>query len=150
MTAVGSADIHRLAEAMRRSGQDADATTQQVLIEEANYLLTEMEIRVPVDKGNLRRSLSVTIDGDKIKVGPTAPYAGYVEFGTAPHEIRPKKSDGVLRFQVNGRWVYAKVVQHPGTKAQPFVRPAFEEWKKRLGPLVAEANVKTLVDNYRA
>lgn len=150
MTSVGSADVAKLAEALRKNARDSEATTQRVLIESANFLLTEMEVRVPVDTGELRESLSVRVEGDRVLVGPTAGHAAYVEFGTAPHEIRPKKADGVLRWSQGGNTYYAKVVRHPGTKAQPFVRPAFEAWVDTLGPLVAEANVKNLKDHYDA
>ena len=137
--------MQRLAEALRRSGHDAQATTQRVLIESANFLLTEMEVRVPVDSGVLRRSLGVRVEGDRILVGPSAPYASYVEFGTKPHDISPKKSGGTLRFQVKGQWVYAKVVHHPGTRAQPFVQPAFDAWVDSMAKAVGEENVKNIV-----
>jgi HK97 gp10 family phage protein len=146
--AIGSADITRLAEALRQSGQDAEATTQRVLVEVANFILTEMEVRVPVDTGELRQSLRVQVVGDTVRIGPTAEHGVYVEFGTRPHVIRPKNPDGVLAFTVNGRKVFAKVVNHPGTKAQPFVRPAFQAWVDRLGGMVEEANVKVLKENY--
>lgn len=145
MTSVGSADINRLAEALRRSGHDAEATTQRVLIESANFLLTEMEARVPVDTGDLRRSLGVRVEGNRILVGPSAPYAPYVEFGTAPHDIKPKAGHKALKFMVNGHPVYAKIVHHPGTKAQPFVRPAFEAWAASLGAVVGQANVDNIL-----
>jgi HK97 gp10 family phage protein len=143
VTSVGSADINRIAEALRETGRQSYATTHEVLVQSANFLLTEMEARVPVGKtGALKRSLGVRVEGDRVIVGPLDnPYAAYVEFGTAPHEIRPKNPDGVLRFQINGRWVFAKVVHHPGTKPEPFVRPAFEAYVKMLGPEVAQANV---------
>ena len=148
MTAVGSADISRLAEALRRSGQESHATTMSVLIEVANYILTEMEIRVPVDTGELRNSLSVQVMGDRVRIGPTAEHGAYVEFGTAPHEIRPKTATGSLRVTIHGRVIFAKVVNHPGTKAQPFVLPSFEAWVDSLGGMVAEANVKVIRDHY--
>ena len=150
MSAVASADITRIAEALRATGKDSDATTRRVLIESANFLLVEMESRVPVDSGALRASLGVRFEGDKIVVGPDVPYASYVEFGTAPHQIKPKTADGVLRFQVNGQTVYARVVNHPGTRAQPFVRPAFDAWVATLGRDVAEANVKVFRDEARS
>lgn len=149
MTAVASADINGIAEALRRTGKDSEATTMRVLIESANFLLAEMEARVPVDSGALRKSLAVRVEGDKITVGPDTPYADYVEFGTKPHVIKPKKPGGVLRFQVNGQWVYAKVVNHPGTKAQPFVRPAFDAWVDALGENVAKANVEVFAKEAR-
>lgn len=141
MTSIASADISAIAEALRTTGKDAEATTMRVLVETANFLATEMEIRVPVDSGELRASISVRVESDKVIVGPTAPYASYVEFGTKPHEIRPKNPDGALRFKVNGEYVYAKVVNHPGTKAQPFVQPAFDAWVATLGTEVAQGNV---------
>lgn len=146
MTAVASADITALAQALRKSGKDSQATTQRVMVESANFLLTEMEIRVPVDSGELRRSLGVRVEIDRVVVGPDTPYAGYVEFGTKPHDIKPKKPGGVLVFSAGGQKVFARVVHHPGTKAQPFVQESFEAWRKAIGPEVAEANVKVITD----
>jgi len=147
VTTVASADITRLANAMRESAHDANITTQQVMIESANYLLSEMQARVPVDTGELRSSLTVKVEQNRVLVGPTAAYAPYVEFGTKPHEIKPKNAGGVLVFNVGGRKVFAKKVNHPGTKAQPFVRPAYEAWVGSVAPLVGKANVKNLVEN---
>jgi hypothetical protein len=48
----------------------------------------------------------------------------YVINGTRPHVIRPRRPGGVLRFTVNGRVVYARYVNHPGTKANDFPRKA--------------------------
>lgn len=38
---------------------------------------------VPVDTGNLRASISRTVDGLTAEIGPTANYGAYVEFGTS-------------------------------------------------------------------
>lgn len=51
----------------------------------------------------------------------------YVLNGTRPHVIRPRKKGGVLRFVVDGQVVYAKLVNHPGTKANPFLQRALRE-----------------------
>lgn len=150
MTAVGSADISRLADALRRTSQESGITTQQVLIESANHILAEMEARVPVDTGNLRTSLGIRVGSRSVTIGPNetiAPYAGFVEFGTKPHIIRPKTPGGVLAFKIGNRQVFAKVVHHPGTKAQPYVRPAFEAWVDSLGSMAAEANAKVIRDH---
>ena len=101
MTTVASADIHALAEALKRSGKEAHATTYDVLIRSANFLLTEMQVRVPVDTGRLRESLGVRVESDRVIIGPDTPYAGYVEFGTKPHEIRSK---GGKPLGVHGGW----------------------------------------------
>lgn len=44
--------------------------------------------------------------------------------GTRPHMIFPRRPDGVLRFTVGGQVVYAKVVNHPGSKPNDFLRQA--------------------------
>lgn len=152
MGAVGQADISRLADALRQTADNAQITTQQVLIQSANQILAEMEALVPVDTGKLRTSLRIKVDPDRVTIGPNediANYGGYVEFGTKPHTIRPKTPGGVLVFKMNGRTVYTKKVRHPGTKAQPFVRPAFEAWVDSLGTMAAEANIKVLKDGAR-
>jgi len=145
MTVVGTADIDRLAEALRRTAKESDITTQEVLVTSANHILAEMESRVPVKTGNLRQSLGVKVESNKVIIGPNihqAPYAPYVEFGTQPHDIKPKKPGGVLVFTINGTKVFTKLVHHPGTQAQPYVEPAFEAWVDSLGTMAAEANVK--------
>lgn len=143
MSSVGSADIERLANALRESGRQAHATTQSVIIEAANYLVTEMEIRVPVKTGELRDSIGVRVESQRVIVGPTASHAPYVEFDTKPHKITAKPGSA-LSFMVGGNRVTVRSVNHPGTTAQPFVRPAFVAWVDSLGPMVAEANVKII------
>lgn len=46
----------------------------------------------------------------------------YVEYGTPRHLILPKKKDGVLRFEMDGKIVFARAVDHPGIKEMGFVR----------------------------
>ena len=47
----------------------------------------------------------------------------YVVSGTRPHTIRPVRAQA-LRFTVGGRVVFASVVHHPGTEANPFLQRA--------------------------
>lgn len=60
-------------------------------------------------------------------IGTDVFYAAYVNDGTRPHVIRPKRRGGRLRFNVGGRVVYARVVNHPGTRARPFLDRALRE-----------------------
>lgn len=52
------------------------------------------------------------------------PAALYVTGGTRPHIIRPRRPGGVLRFTVNGQVVYARYVNHPGTRRNDFLKDA--------------------------
>ena len=83
--------------------------------------------------GTLTRSIRATM----LEQGPghatgqiaaLAKYASFVEEGTAPHDIEPKRADGYLAWEnpeSQGDWHFAKLVHHPGTKAMPFMGPAY-------------------------
>lgn len=145
-THAASADLSRLAEALEESGQRAQVTTEQVIRDAAEYILAEMMSRVPVSTGKLRNSLGIRQVGTAVIIGPNlekAPYAPYVEFDTKPHVIKAKNAR-MLRFKINGRTVYARQVNHPGTKGQRFVRDSFQAWVDSIGELVAQANISVI------
>lgn len=91
----------------------------------------------PVRTGRLRSSIRAepprifSLRG-VCKVGSDLEYAGFVNDGTAPHDIRPR-SKQVLKFTVGGRTVFAKVVHHPGTRANPFLDRALREVAAQRG-----------------
>jgi hypothetical protein len=79
--------------------------------------------------GSMKASIRVSIhrgpDGDfRGVIRSTHPASIYVLNGTRPHRIFPRKPGGVLRFTVGGRVVYARYVNHPGSKANPFLQKA--------------------------
>lgn len=77
--------------------------------------------------GHLRDSIGVTTGRDEqgayADIGTDVDYALPVELGSRPHVIR-SKGDYPLRG-ADGT-VYGREVNHPGTPAQPFLRPAVE------------------------
>jgi len=144
MTSVASADISRLADALKQTAQQSGVTTQEVLVQSANHILAEMEAKTPVKTGTLRKSLGIKVSSNKVTIGPNltqAPYAGYVEFGTKPHTILPKRGT-YLVFTIGGKKIFTKKVNHPGSAPHPYIQPAFEAWVDSLGTMAAEANVK--------
>ncbi|MFB7496094.1 hypothetical protein ACFC09_15605 [Streptomyces sp. NPDC056161] len=44
--------------------------------------------------------------------------------GTRPHLIRPRKRNGVLRFEAGGDVVFTRLVRHPGTRPNPWLQRA--------------------------
>jgi HK97 gp10 family phage protein len=87
----------------------------------------EARRRAPVDTGRLRSSIVSRAEGSGRSVGyvigTNVSYAAAVEYGTSPHVIKP----------VNKKALYwpgaahpVAQVNHPGTRAQPFLRPAIE------------------------
>lgn len=112
----------------------------------ANRVVREAKIRAPRRTSNLSRTIHVLDVTDvSAVVVASADYAEAVEFGTKPHEIRPVRRKA-LRWAAepggarltgtprkatqrgaNGGVAFARVVRHPGTRAQPFLRPGAQE-----------------------
>lgn len=90
-----------------------------------------------------RTVASVRRDVVTIRVAPTKRrwYLRLVETGTAPHVIRARRGR-VLVFQGRRGAVAVQVVQHPGARAAPWLRPAFEQQR--------EAAVRAIADGLRA
>lgn len=94
-----------------------------------------------VRTGNLRDSIGydvttatdavvATVFSDKsVKYGRIHEYGGQ----TAPHVIEPRKAN-VLAFQMGGKMVFARRVNHPGSRipARPFMRPTLAEYRDRI------------------
>lgn len=92
-------------------------------------IATQARADVPVRTGNLGRQIKegqISFTGPRTVSGSVedhADYALYVHEGSGPHVIRPRKAKA-LRFQIGGRTIFAKLVNHPGTKPRPFLRNA--------------------------
>lgn len=94
-------------------------------------MLNRARILAPVDTGRLRSSGKIVYSSffgfrPKATIIFDVDYAAFVNDGTRPHIIRPRTAKA-LRFTVGGRVVYAKVVNHPGTRAKPFLDRALRE-----------------------
>ena len=114
--------------------------TPFVLKRVARVALGLMKANVAVQTGALRSSLYAVLSGrSTLKLGSTDPKAVFIEKGTKPHVILPRRPGGVLRFSVGiapavglGRVVFTRRVHHPGTRAKPFMRPAAREAHKLI------------------
>jgi len=67
-----------------------------------------------------------------------APHALFVHWGTRPHVIKPKNKKS-LRWVSGNRFIFAKFVNHPGYKGDPYMVRAttdakdhFEKLKRQL------------------
>lgn len=62
-----------------------------------------------------------------VKVISTNPHTVLVHNGSRRHPIRPRRTGGWLRFEVGGRVVYARQVNHPGYRGDPFLTRALRD-----------------------
>lgn len=65
--------------------------------------------------------------GKSIKVISGHKASVWVHNGTPRHPIRPRKRGGVLRFVVDGQVVFARAVNHPGYRGDPYLVNALKE-----------------------
>jgi len=98
----------------------------------AREVMNRAKVLVPVDTGRLRASIRIEQRRNlalrsRYTIGSDVYYAPFVNDGTRPHIIKPRRPGGSLRFVIGGRVVYAKVVHHPGTRARPFLDRALRE-----------------------
>lgn len=100
--------------------------------------------------GSLRQSIKTHRYGNTgfvVKVNSL--YGVYVDQGTKPHVILPRYKK-MLAFKVDGKWVRAKRVNHPGTKANPFFSNAVDaanpyanqEMQNAMERVLTKINVK--------
>lgn len=87
----------------------------------------EARRRVGVKSGALKRTigsrLTPTADGFRVEIfagSPDVPYADFHHDGTKPHVILPKRGR-FLVFEKGGKTIFARKVNHPGTKPNPFL-----------------------------
>ena len=117
-------------------------TLQEFLRGASDIAYEELEKTTPKRSSYLWYSTITQQDEKSVLVKPTAFYAAFVESGTAPHIIRPKSPDGVLRFEIGGEVIFAKYVNHPGTRPTFLVKTAREATAKRVALLALEVYKK--------
>lgn len=81
-------------------------------------------------------------DPIKLTINPVDDEAGkifiYWEKGTRPHTIRARNRQA-LRFEAGGDIVFAKSVQHPGTKANEVFASQVKDWQDDFRRIIENA-----------
>jgi HK97 gp10 family phage protein len=127
---------------------------RKILNKGAKPIIAEAQRLVPVGEGDLKKSIGAIAGrgqgkGEQVYVGPRrgGRFKGFVghliEYGTAPHLIKAKAEGGLLHLLGNR---FATEVQHPGTAARPFMRPAFDTKKDEAIDII-KAECKTIILN---
>ena len=93
----------------------------------------------PVDEGRLAGSFKIQKLSDlSWKIFTNVEYAEAIEKGTAPRVIVPTRAR-VLVFVVNGKKVFTRRVNHPGSRPNPYVKRSIDATRARAGEFVNRA-----------
>ena len=90
----------------------------------------EAKLQVPVDTGRLRNSITYIVDPSPVptwvQVGTNVKYARFVELGTKRHFPPPGALGRWAKKHGMNAYALARAISRRGTKAHPYLRPAFE------------------------
>lgn len=115
----------RMAGGVRRAMDRLSGEAREAAIRTAIDIENRAKELAPVDTGRLRASINHTVSGGRVRfsvqIGTNVDYAADVEYGTAPHIIRPKTKRAL--YWPGAAHPVARV-NHPGTSPRPFMRPA--------------------------
>ena len=122
-TLKGSAELRAKLKAIRTSFKPIGRTWAETAVDVGRPM-------VPNRTGRLRRSFRVR-NATQRKAVVGGHYTGYfVDAGTKAHAIVPKKAPR-LAWTDGGRTIFARKVNHPRTRAQPFrMRMALESLRR--------------------
>jgi hypothetical protein len=82
--------------------------------------------------GNLQRSITWYMSPDNsARIIAQADYAKWVELGTKPHTILPKRRKA-LKIPTPEGYIFRKKVSHPGSKPYPFFFANLQNRAKRV------------------
>lgn len=97
----------------------------------------EMDLKrnVPVRTGKLRDSITREVYDSNAIIRTSSGYGRFVNDGTRPHIILPRFGR-FLRFEINGRVIYAKRVHHPGFTGRRFVEATLAESMPKIIELI--------------
>lgn len=77
--------------------------------------------------------------GPRLKGSRRVYHAHFVELGTSGGQ---RKTDGMFTYPSGDGVVRTSVLDHPGTKARPFVAPTFDKYKDQLPRRIISATEK--------
>ena len=130
MIKIDSSDLNKFSVILRELPDEIKNDVRKLVKNSAFNIERDAKSSASVKTGHLRRSISTKM-GDMEATIHTSnlKYAPMVEFGTKPHIIRAKNKKALY-------WKGAKhpirKVNHPGSKAKPYLIPAFEKEKDQF------------------
>lgn len=121
---VSTAELSNAIQSINAYDGKSRLGVEKALQDGAKWVANGARQRVAVRSGKTKRSIKNSFSRQKLEsyVKATTHNAHLIEFGTRPHKIRIKRKKVLV---IEGGMA-GKEVMHPGTRARPFMRPAFE------------------------
>lgn len=106
----------------------------------ANLVRKNMLPRIPVRRGNLKRSAFVSFRKSPLAayVGVKAPYGHLIEYGVKAKEVYPNPVMRINTLTLDPIFTRRSILI-PARRAHPFLGPAFEESKPQIIRMIREA-----------
>ena len=126
-------------------GMQAEAMLAVDRAMDASAKLGRQRLQVRIASWKTKVKFVITGTGPEREVSTTNDVYRYQDDGTAPHIIRPVRF-GRLRFIPRGQrgYIYARQVNHPGTKAQEMSAKVAQELENRDMPRIFEREMRDL------
>ena len=130
MIKIDSSALNKFSVEVGKLSDEVKNDVRKVVKNSAFNIERNAKSSASVKTGHLRRSISTKM-GDMEATIHTSnlKYAPMVEFGTRPHIIRAKNKKALYW---KGATHPVKQVRHPGSKAKPYLIPAFEKEKDQF------------------
>ena len=129
MIRVDYSDLTKLTVSLKKLSDEAESNVNKVIKDSAFNIqrtaMSNLTSNGSVKTGHLRRSISVDMGNLEATIHTSnVKYAVMVEKGTKAHIIKPKSKKALYW---KGASHPVKQVNHPGSKAKPYLIPAFEK-----------------------
>ena len=134
MIKFDTSEIDKFVIDLKGASEDIRSDIQKVLKKSGFNIEAKAKLNIAnngsVKTGHLRRGITTDIGNMEVTVHTSnIKYARGVEEGTRPHVIRAKNKKALYW---KGAKHPVKSVRHPGSRAKPFLIPAFEKEKEVL------------------
>ena len=129
MIRVDYSDLTKLTVSLKKLSDEAESNVNKAIKDSAFNIqrtaMSNLTSNGSVKTGHLRRSISVDMGNLEATIHTSnVKYAVMVEKGTKAHIIKPKSKKALYW---KGASHPVKQVNHPGSKAKPYLIPAFEK-----------------------
>ena len=134
MIKIDTSEIDKFVIDLKDASENIRSDIQKVLKKSGFNIEAKAKLNITnngsIKTGHLRRGITTDVGNMEVTVHTSnIKYARGVEEGTRPHTIRAKNKKALYW---KGAKHPVKSVRHPGSRAKPFLIPAFEKEKEVL------------------